>query len=212
VIEDSDIAVSDAEFRDRVLKSFRTGDFMDDERVRFPNLIDLKMPGNILAKPDDLLKVVIISPQPLTAPHSVPGTFAFPDRVDQMAREIRDIIPWATPIKKDYFALTDRDPKRQGRHGKLVVQYDPSQRPGKSIVRIWIQGERVDGDITWDNLPHQRPSRRARRQEEEVCRAPQESTSLVTVVVPKPTEESPPPAPEVEGMPMPTEPNVSKPL
>ncbi|OCK73086.1 hypothetical protein K432DRAFT_399111 [Lepidopterella palustris CBS 459.81] len=76
----------------------------------------------------------------------------------------------------------------------------------KAIVKVWVQGDQVEGDITWDPLANQLKRSLFRRQDQGACAEPEEPTTMTTLPSPSPTSvNNPPPPPETET-PTPAEP------
>ncbi|KAF2877717.1 hypothetical protein BDV95DRAFT_602075 [Massariosphaeria phaeospora] len=183
VFKGSETPVSPEEFQHRVLDFLRHGLDTDDpvNPVRFTGLRELTGPTGIFEVPSEILKVIVVTPLFTQDVHfaviPTSNTIRFPVHVNQIIDEIKSTFPGASPVIKAYAAIPSTDPLHlleEFRHGKIVVQYDPNHHPlgqlyPRSIVRVWVQGEQVGDDITWNPLPHQLLQRNSPRQDQDPC-------------------------------------------
>lgn len=221
LIPDTETPITDTQFRDRVLNFFRFGGFANSQS--FPSLQQSAGPNQVFGINSEILKILVIHPRTSTA--SGEGDLRYPVQVQQIVSEINGILPNVEPVVIDYVAIDSEQAQHELKHGTVLVQYDPNQKPPgqqdrKAIVKVWVQGDQVEGDITWDPLANQRKRSLFRRQDQGACAEPEEPTTMTTLPSPTPTSvNTPPPPPETENPPPPepteallppVEPNVFK--
>ncbi|CAI6334307.1 unnamed protein product [Periconia digitata] len=200
-----DFALTSQEFEDRILNFFVDGDMTEN----FPRI--KTAPNDVFGVADEIRKVLIIHPRMDTG--SPAGDLRYPEKVEQIAERLRILMPSSNPETVDYIAIDPGNAMHKDKHGTVLVQYDPNQKfigesNNQALVRVYLQGDQLGEDITWDPLPNQRRKKRDlfARQDADPCADTPPPSTMITVTSPPPS--STPPQTETPSQPTSTLPSV----
>ena len=108
----------------------------------------------------DVLGIFIITP---IVQKEIP-MIRYEKQVEQIKQQIGGLIPGVDARIVEYLPVEEKDPAREFKDGKILIQYDPKQPVAGSsqkspIVRFYVDGI-PQPDMRWDALPQQAKVRR----------------------------------------------------